>query len=431
MDSIGRGIQRIVGASIDFVKDFNKDISTASTAAINRVMADPSESSQKSSNTSNDNLSQYVVPAIKAWVKPLVFRVAAFFGNSCAAMGKELNTFAKSRSSQTETFHAPSQVSQATIEDPQELEEHSAFIDSLKEKQDNQALENKIDSYISKFGNNDKLIAKLYTALKQLPPGEYPEANRIMSLKLGQLMLQPQQNIETDIQAMNSFLNKGTKNPGACGKDFFRSVDKFQFSSENLSSSIDGRGMDPTDFATRTEYMEDAINMLYEHVSANPSKVLDHDNVTLSSQDEAEKLFGGGLKDEIDGLSEDQQKMMSRLLGLIGNQAVYTQPFNWAKAPASFGTTTSVSELLKDNLEMIDPLERDRNVSIVLMQDGSVKVLLSQPVTFKMTNTQNESKMEPVGTCRLETELMFNDQMECIGYTQNLAAAQILDRSSL
>ncbi len=81
-----------------------------------------------------------------------------------------------------------------------------------------------------------------------------------------------------------------------------------------------------------------------------------------------------------------------------------------------------IAEFSGAYVKQLEPFEHGRFISITTKENGDVEYRLTQPVTFKTQQTDN-----PIGTCNIETVLVFNRDMECVSFSQEVQPPKLKD----
>lgn len=270
-----------------------------------------------------------------------------------------------------------------------------------------------------RISNCDKSIH--INALKKIGlPNNAPDANRLVSFELGKAILQPQ-NIENFSTKITGYIAEGISNASLCGEEMWRSIGSTKLFNYTCEKPL----IDGTAFKEDKEFshaMGQLLNHLFNHINQTSETLISHTEFG-SSQSDAGKL-SSSLLSRLQGMDESIITTMQRMLGL-GKQELYTHPASWT-IPEKFHTVLGKEELVVTEFgptvgEKMKPLQYDREISIILLENGGLDYIVEQPITFKLRETN-----DLLGTCRMQTTLHFDNKMNFLSGSQEVKAASIL-----
>lgn len=286
------------------------------------------------------------------------------------------------------------------------------------------------------FSNNEKLVH--IDALKKIGlPHKDPDANRLLSFELGKIILQT----ENDLNQVESFIQYGISHPKVCGEEMWRSMGctkLFHHTSEKplVDGTLGVLDDDTRDMCFQNDEEKDAfysismknmLNLFFQHVSKSNQVLIDpvDFDYSLNYAGKIGSSIAGLLKAEEDkGMDPLTTKTVQLMLGL-GKQELYTHPATWT-IPIEFHTVSGTDNLIVTEYgptfaEKLKPLQCNREISIYLKKDGGLNYITEQPITFK-----DRASNDLLGTCRMKTTFVFDQNMNCISKTHETKAAEII-----
>ena len=286
------------------------------------------------------------------------------------------------------------------------------------------------------FSTNQKLMH--IDALKKIGlPHKDPDANRLLSFELGKIILQT----ENNLTQVENFIQYGISNPQVCGEEMWRSMGctkLFHHTSEKplVDGTLGVLDEDMRDICFQTDDEKDAfysismknmLNLFFQHVSKSNQVLIDPVDFDYS-QSYAGKM-GLSIADllkveEEKGMDPSIAKTMQLMLGL-GKQELYTHPATWT-IPIEYHTVSGSDNLIVTEYgptfaEKLKPLQCSREISIYLKKDGGLNYITEQPITFK-----DRASNDLLGTCRMKTTFVFDQNMNFVSKTQETKAAEII-----
>jgi hypothetical protein len=337
----------------------------------------------------------------------------------------------------------------------------------------------------------DKLpTSVLSSAMSKLPLKEFTQQNGLLAFTLGKMILEPKSTTDPTDKSVKDCLgfikSKGWDKPGKCGEDLWRTMTRIKvFDDKSDKPVIDGTQISkepPAKDLESSAGMRNLLNIFFRHATSPDNKDIipkefqgdsqgdahvlgealgrvfqelnagthpdilfqkleaEHndayqavpDGSPQSKFDEVDKKYGQlnkitmELYYHMQFLDEGDWNAMQMMFGL-GAQELFTQPANWT-IPMEFrmgNGSLQVSEFSPGYPRDMAPFEYVRSISITTKENGDLEYRISQPITFK-----DQQKDKPMGTCRMETVLVFDSNMECKSFTQEVKPAQVKGSST-
>ena len=308
--------------------------------------------------------------------------------------------------------------------------------DGANEEEINGAIKTIRDNAVASLPKNAspddiaKAVAKeLTSVLAQIkppkdPPNPHLLANSLVSLALGKEILKPKN--DNDIKDLATVMNyitmKGVEQPGKCGADLWRTMNRIKVS-QGGEQILDGTKISKEEGQKDKEHsmsMQKTLNLFFQHVTKTDTKDWIKDTDIGEDQGGATTL-GNNFKTKLTeaNLDEGKVKTMQRLFGL-GAQELFTRPGDWS-IPPNFRKgegQLSVSEFSGAYSKQMEPLQYSREIAINIRDDGKIEYIVTQPITFKDTGDA-----EPIGMCRMQSTFTFDENMNCIDMKQDVKQA--------
>ncbi len=269
-------------------------------------------------------------------------------------------------------------------------------------------------------------IKKLEIAgLKQHDLTQDPDGKSLLSLNIGEAILQPKNGVA--LREIAELVKKGKTDPRVCGEEWWRSMRCIKLYNSNIKHPIlEGSTIDQQEDRldeSTSIHVGKLLNFLFQHFSKSSDELIPSKEFG-SSQIDAGNLglsFVNRLKKK--RVDSTTLETMQLVLGL-GKQEIYTRPADLA-TPKQFKVCDGNDNLMCSEYssafdKQMKYLQYDREISIILREDGGLQYIVAQPVTIK--DRENNT---PLGTCRIESSFIYDKFMNCVSQSQEIKAATV------